>query len=90
MGVVALYGFGRIDHGLAGDLSLVRLATATLGREAGTADTERLLEPYGEWAGLASLWLIRHPLAGRRTAMVSRWQRRTRTGRPGRSASTGS
>jgi 3-methyladenine DNA glycosylase/8-oxoguanine DNA glycosylase len=90
VGVVALYGFGRVDHGLAGDLSLVRLATGMLGRRADTADTERLLAPYGDWAGLASLWLIRHPLAGRRTAMVSRWPGRTGTGRPGRSASTGS
>ena len=64
-GHVLLHGYGRLDRGLAGDLALVRLATRLLGRKADTADTERLLEPYGEWRGLASLWLMHHPLAAR-------------------------
>ena len=64
-GHVLLHGYGRFDRGLAGDLALVRLATRLLGRPADTADTERLIEPYGEWRGLASLWLMHHPLAAR-------------------------
>lgn len=62
---VLLYGYGRFDRGLAGDLSLIRLSTRLLGREATTEDNEQLLEPYGEWRGLASIWLMHHPL-GRR------------------------
>lgn len=65
LGHVILHGYGRFDRGLAGDLALVRLATRLLGRPADTADTERMLEPYGEWRGLASLWLMHHPLAAR-------------------------
>jgi 3-methyladenine DNA glycosylase/8-oxoguanine DNA glycosylase len=59
-GVVMLYGFGRHEQGLAGDLALVRLARA-LRLESDHA----LLERYGDWQGLASLWLMHHPLAGR-------------------------
>ena len=64
---VLMYGYGRFDRGLAGDLSLIRLSTRMLGREATTEDNERLLEPYGEWRALASMWLMHHPL-GRREA----------------------
>jgi 3-methyladenine DNA glycosylase/8-oxoguanine DNA glycosylase len=65
-GVVALYGLGRYEHGMAGDLGLVRLCSALLGRTATTADTQSLLDRYGEWAGLASVYLLRHPLARQR------------------------
>ncbi len=65
-GVIALSGLGRYEHGLAGDLGLIRLCSALLGRPATTDDTLRLLEPYGEWAGLASVHLLRHPLARQR------------------------
>ncbi len=65
-GVIALYGLGRYEHGLAGDLGLIRLCSALLGRPATTDDTLRLLEPYDEWAGLASVHLLRHPLARQR------------------------
>jgi DNA-3-methyladenine glycosylase II len=61
--VVLVRGFGRLERGLVGDLGLVRLASALAGRRADVEDTQRLLEPYGEWAGLASAWLLRHPLA---------------------------
>ncbi len=64
-----LHGYGRFDRGLAGDLALVRLATRLLGRPADTADTERMIEPYGEWRGLASLWLMHHPLAARQNGV---------------------
>jgi 3-methyladenine DNA glycosylase/8-oxoguanine DNA glycosylase len=61
--VVLVRGFGRLERGLVGDLGLVRLASALAGRRAEAEDTRRLLEPYGEWAGLASAWLLAHPLA---------------------------
>lgn len=57
-GVICLYGLGRYEHGLAGDLGLVRLCGRLLGRRATAEDTEELLAPYGEWAGLASVYLL--------------------------------
>jgi 3-methyladenine DNA glycosylase/8-oxoguanine DNA glycosylase len=62
-GVIALYGLGRLDVGLVGDLGLIRLAGRVNGRRASVADTAALLAPYGEWAGLASLHLLGHPWA---------------------------
>jgi 3-methyladenine DNA glycosylase/8-oxoguanine DNA glycosylase len=64
-GVVCSAGLARVDRGLVGDLGLIRLAGALLGREAVPEDTAALLEPYGEWAGLASAWLLHHPLCAR-------------------------
>jgi 3-methyladenine DNA glycosylase/8-oxoguanine DNA glycosylase len=57
-GVVCLEGLGRRERGLVGDLGLVKLCSALLGRRAEAGDTAGLLEPYGEWAGLASVYLI--------------------------------
>lgn len=57
-GMVCLYGLGRFEHGLVGDLGLVKLCAALLGRRAEAEDTQALLEPYGEWAGLASVYLL--------------------------------
>ena len=64
-GVVAIYGLGRYDHGLVGDLGLMRLMAAGRGEVPRPEETAALLEPYGEWAGLASVYLLRHPLARR-------------------------
>lgn len=61
-GMVCLYGLGRYEHGLVGDLGLVKLSSALLGRRAEAEDTRRLLEPYGEWAGLASVYLLARPI----------------------------
>ena len=63
VGVLTLYGLGRFDHGLVGDLSLVRLCAALAGARVEAAETAALLAPYGAWAGLASLHLAAHPLA---------------------------
>jgi len=60
-GMVCLYGLGRYEHGLVGDLGLIKLCAALLGRRAEPEDTRRLLEPYGEWAGLASIYLLARP-----------------------------
>lgn len=57
-GMVCLYGLGRFEHGLEGDLGLVKLCSRLLGRRAEAEDTRALLEPYGEWAGLASVYLL--------------------------------
>jgi 3-methyladenine DNA glycosylase/8-oxoguanine DNA glycosylase len=59
-GIVCLEGLGRYEHGLVGDLGLIKLVRALRGRQAVEAwETAELLEPYGEWAGLASVYLLR-------------------------------
>jgi 3-methyladenine DNA glycosylase/8-oxoguanine DNA glycosylase len=58
-GVVCLEGLGRYEHGLVGDLGLVKFLRAVRGRqEIETWETAELLEPYGKWAGLASVYLL--------------------------------
>lgn len=58
-GVVCIEGLGRFEHGLVGDLGLVKLVRALRGRQAvETWETAELLEPYGDWAGLASVYLL--------------------------------
>jgi 3-methyladenine DNA glycosylase/8-oxoguanine DNA glycosylase len=59
IGVLFLEGLGRYDHGLVADLGLVKLCSVLAGRRAGEGDTGELLARYGEWAGLASLYLLR-------------------------------
>jgi DNA-3-methyladenine glycosylase II len=58
LGVIALEGLGRVDRGLVGDLGLVQLAIALEGRWVEGHETAALLEPYEEWAGLASVYLM--------------------------------
>lgn len=60
-----MYGIGRYDAGLVGDLGLVRLWCALNGGPREEARTHELVEPHGEWAGLASAHLLSHPLARR-------------------------
>jgi 3-methyladenine DNA glycosylase/8-oxoguanine DNA glycosylase len=67
-GVVALEGLGRYEHGLVGDLGLVKLCAALWGRPVDGAETAALLAPYEEWQGLASVYL----LAGRAFVPVQR------------------
>ena len=57
-GMVCLQGLGRYECGLVGDLGLVKLVSARRGRWVETEETRELLEPYGEWAGLASIHLL--------------------------------
>jgi 3-methyladenine DNA glycosylase/8-oxoguanine DNA glycosylase len=57
-GMICLYGLGRFDRGLIGDLGLIKLCSALRGRWADADDTRELLEPYEEWAGLASVYLL--------------------------------
>ena len=58
VGVVCLQGLGRYDYGLVGDLGLVKLLRTLRGRPVEGWETAELLEPYGEWAGLASMYLL--------------------------------
>ena len=58
VGVVCLQGLGRYDYGLVGDLGLVKLLRALRGRPVEGWETAELLEPYREWAGLASMYLL--------------------------------
>ena len=46
------------EHGLVGDLGLIKLLRALRGRPVEAAETAELLAPYGEWAGLASVYLL--------------------------------
>ena len=57
-GMVCLFGLGRYECGLVGDLGLVKLVSAQRGRWVETEETRELLEPYGEWAGLASVYML--------------------------------
>ncbi len=57
-GVVCLEGLGRYEHGLVGDLGLIKLLRALRGRPVEAWETAELLEPYGEWGGLASVYLL--------------------------------
>ena len=57
-GVVCLEGLGRREHGLVGDLGLIKLLRAQRGRPVEAGETAELLAPYGEWAGLASVYLL--------------------------------
>jgi 3-methyladenine DNA glycosylase/8-oxoguanine DNA glycosylase len=59
VGTVCLEGLGRSDRGLVGDLGLVKLLAARRGGGwVDSAETAELLEPYEEWAGLASVYLL--------------------------------
>jgi DNA-3-methyladenine glycosylase II len=58
VGVICLEGLGRYERGLARDLGLVKLAAELWGRRVEAEETDALLVPYGEWAGLASVYLL--------------------------------
>ena len=58
VGVVCMQGLGRYEHGLVGDLGLVKLLRAIRGRPVEGWETAALVEPYGEWAGLASVYML--------------------------------
>jgi AraC family transcriptional regulator of adaptative response / DNA-3-methyladenine glycosylase II len=57
-GVVALQGLGRYDAGLVDDLALVKLLASLRRRWPEPGETAELLAPYGEWQGLASVFLL--------------------------------
>ena len=63
-GVVCLQGLGRYERGLARDLGLVKLAAELWGRRVEAEETDALLAPYGEWAGIASVYLLAGNVSG--------------------------
>jgi 3-methyladenine DNA glycosylase/8-oxoguanine DNA glycosylase len=73
-GVICVEGLGRYERGLARDLGLVKLAAVLWGRYVEAEESDELLVPYGEWAGLASVYLLAGlsrglvPLTGDRAA----------------------
>ncbi|WP_411277026.1 DNA-3-methyladenine glycosylase family protein [Gaiella sp.] len=58
VGVIAVEGLGRYDHGLVGDLGLVKLLASLRGEWVTAGDTAALLAPYEEWQGLAGQMLM--------------------------------
>ena len=56
--MICLEGLGRYEFGLARDLGLVKLMSAIRGRWVEAEESDELLAPYGEWAGLASVYLL--------------------------------
>jgi DNA-3-methyladenine glycosylase II len=58
VGVVSLQGLGRYDAGLVDDLGLVKLLASLRRRWPEPGATAELLAPYGEWQGLASVFLL--------------------------------
>ena len=58
VGVIAIEGLGRYDHGLVGDLGLVKLLASLRGERVEAGETAALLAPYEEWQGLAGQMLM--------------------------------
>jgi 3-methyladenine DNA glycosylase/8-oxoguanine DNA glycosylase len=58
VGVVSLQGLGSYAYGIEGDLGLLKLWKALHGRWPEEGEDAKLLAPYGEWAGLASVYLL--------------------------------
>ena len=56
--VVALQGLGRYDAGLVDDLALVKLLASLRGHWPEPGETATFSQLYGEWQGLASVYLL--------------------------------
>lgn len=57
-GVVCSLGLGRLDHGIVGDLGLVRHMSHAEGRVVEAHETAALLERYAPYQALAAMYLI--------------------------------
>jgi 3-methyladenine DNA glycosylase/8-oxoguanine DNA glycosylase len=82
LGVVSMEGLGRFEHGIVGDLGLMKLCAALWGRWPEADETAELLAPYGEWAGLACAYRLtgwsRGLVPGANGAVARRARVRTR------------
>jgi len=70
-GVICTEGLGRFDAPVVGDLGLMRIVARETGRWPEAEETRALVEGYGEWAGLAAMYLLRHPHARSKTASAA-------------------
>ncbi|MFN8108285.1 MAG: hypothetical protein U0Y82_00280 [Thermoleophilia bacterium] len=78
-GVVCTLGLGRLDHGLVGDLGLVRMMALREGRVVEAEETASLLEPWAPYQALASAYLLYGGVGGKLPASpitVARFARR--------------
>jgi len=64
LGTIGLEGLGSYRYAITRDLSFVKLMSSLEGRWVEPEETDALFEPYGEWAGLASVYLLRAWTAG--------------------------
>lgn len=58
IGIVFIEGLGRYDRGINRDLGLVKLLSLIEGRWVEAEETDALLARYGEWQGIASVYLL--------------------------------
>ena len=70
-GVICTEGLGRFDAPVVGDLGLMRIVARETGTWPEPDDTRALVEDYGEWAGLAAMYLLRHPHARSKTGVLA-------------------
>jgi len=56
--VVCTLGLGRLDHGIVGDLGLVRHMSHAEGRLVEADETAALLDRYAPFQALAAMYLI--------------------------------
>lgn len=83
-GVVCTAGLGRLDHGLVGDLGLVRILAATEGRVVESAETAVLLDRWAPYQALAAMYLIAGHPAARMSAPPAALAREAARARPTR------
>ena len=64
LGTIGLEGLGSYRYPITRDLSFVKLLSSLEGRWVEPEETDALFAPYEEWAGLASVYLLRAWSAG--------------------------
>lgn len=70
-GVICTEGLGRFDAPVLGDLGLMRIVARETGVWPQPEATRALVEGYDEWAGLAAMYLLRHPHARSKTGVLA-------------------
>jgi 3-methyladenine DNA glycosylase/8-oxoguanine DNA glycosylase len=70
-GVICTEGLGRFDAPVVGDLGLMRIVARETGEWPEAEATRALVDGYDEWAGLAAMYLLRHPHARTKTGVLA-------------------